>query len=55
MQASKLTIIESLETKLDQKTDRMLDKIDATNKWMIGTCIATILAIAAIAASVWFK
>lgn len=47
--------MDSLETKLDQKTDRMLDKIDNTNKWIIGTCIASILAVAAIAASVWVK
>ncbi|MEX0085146.1 hypothetical protein AB2T90_22235 [Clostridium butyricum] len=47
--------IESLEEKLDQKTDRTLDKIDSINQWIIATCIATILAVAAIAASVWFK
>ncbi|MBY6804392.1 hypothetical protein FDC50_09970 [Clostridium botulinum] len=47
--------IGSLENKLDEKTERMLEKVDSTNKWIMGTCIATILAVAAIAASVWFK
>ncbi|MBY6931692.1 hypothetical protein [Clostridium botulinum] len=47
--------IDSLENKLDDKTDKMLEKVDSTNKWIMGTCIATILAVAAIAASVWFK
>ncbi|NFN14580.1 hypothetical protein FDB56_06615 [Clostridium botulinum] len=47
--------IESLENKLDEKTEKMLEKVDSTNKWIMGTCIATILAVAAIAASVWFK
>lgn len=35
--------------------EKLNDKIENTNKWIIGTCIATILAVAAIAASVWFK
>ncbi|KQB76807.1 hypothetical protein [Clostridium butyricum] len=48
--------IEKLEDKLDNKTNMMLEKIDSTNKWIIGTCIATILAVAGIAASaIWGK
>ncbi|MBZ9690900.1 hypothetical protein [Clostridium sp. M14] len=47
--------IDSLENKLDDKTDKMLEKVDSTNKWIMGTCIATILAVAAIAVSAWFK
>lgn len=47
--------IDSINDKLDNKIDSINNKIDGTNKWMIGTCIATILAVAAIAASVWFK
>lgn len=47
--------IDSINDKIDNKVDLMYEKIDSTNKWIIGTCIATILAIAAIAASVWFK
>jgi hypothetical protein len=47
--------IDSINDKIDNKIDSINNKIDGTNKWMIGTCIATILAVAAIAASVWFK
>lgn len=46
--------IDSINNKIDAKVDFMYEKIDSTNKWIIGTCIATILAVAAIAASVWF-
>lgn len=46
--------IDSINNKIDSKIDVMYEKIDSTNKWIIGTCIATILAVAAIAASVWF-
>ena len=46
--------VSEINQKLDNKVDLMYEKIDSTNKWIIGTCIATILAIAAIAASVWF-
>lgn len=48
------TNVDSINQKLDSKMDLMSEKIDSTNKWIIGTCIATILAVAAIAASVWF-
>lgn len=47
--------IDSINNKIDSKIDLMYEKMDSTNKWIIGTCIATILAVAAIAASVWFK
>lgn len=47
--------IDSINNKIDSKVDLMYEKMDSTNKWIIGTCIATILAVAAIAASVWFK
>ena len=46
--------IDSINQKIDNKIDLMYEKMDSTNKWIIGTCIATILAVAAIAASVWF-
>lgn len=46
--------IDSINSKIDSKIDLMYEKMDSTNKWIIGTCIATILAVAAIAASVWF-
>lgn len=46
--------IDSINNKIDSKIDLMYEKMDSTNKWIIGTCIATILAVAAIAASVWF-
>lgn len=49
------TKIDNLNNKIDSKVDLMYEKMDSTNKWIIGTCIATILAVAAIAASVWFK
>lgn len=49
------TKIDSINNKIDSKVDLMYEKMDSTNKWIIGTCIATILAVAAIAASVWFK
>lgn len=46
--------IEKLEDKLDNKTNMMLEKIDSTNKWIIATCLATILGIAGVAASaIW--
>lgn len=44
--------IEKLENKLDDKTDKMLEKIDSTNKWIIGLCISTILGVAAIATAI---
>lgn len=50
-----MSSIEKTNDKIDEKVSRIEDKIDNTNKWIIGTCIATILAVAAIAASVWFK
>ena len=49
------TKIDNLNNKIDSKVDLMYEKMDSTNKWIIGTCIATILAVAAIAGSVWFK
>lgn len=46
--------IEKLQDKLEEKTNSTIEKIDSTNKWIIGTCIATILGIAGIAASaIW--
>lgn len=41
------TKIDSINNKIDSKVDLMSEKIDSTNKWIIGTCIATILSIAA--------
>ena len=46
--------IDGINNKIDSKVDLMYEKIDSTNKWIIGTCIATILAVAAIAVSAWF-
>lgn len=46
--------IDKINEKIDSKVELMYQKLDDTNKWIIGTCIATILAVAAIAASVWF-
>lgn len=47
--------IDSINNKIDSKVDLMYEKMDSTNKWIIGTCIATILAVVAIAVSVWVK
>lgn len=46
--------IDNLDIKLDTETQKTIDKIDSTNKWIIGTCIASVLAVAGIAASaIW--
>lgn len=39
--------INKLEEKLDNKTEKMIEKIDSSNKWIIGICISTIIGIAA--------
>lgn len=41
-----------LENKLDSSVKGMEDKLDNTYKWIIGTCIATIIGIAAMVISV---
>lgn len=43
----------NIDEKLDSKIDLMYERIDSTNNRIIGTCIETILAVAAIATSVW--
>jgi DNA anti-recombination protein RmuC len=47
--------VNEINQKLDNQINSMTEKLDSTNKWVMSTCIATILAVAAIAASVWFK
>lgn len=49
------TKVNEINQKLDGQINSMTEKLDSTNKWVMSTCIATILAVAAIAASVWFK
>lgn len=49
------TKVNEINQKLDTQINSMTEKLDSTNKWVMSTCIATILAVAAIAASVWFK
>jgi hypothetical protein len=50
--------IDSLHDKLDKKIETKIgdleEKIDSTNKWIMGVCISTIVGIAAIAASIVF-
>lgn len=47
--------INELNTKIDGKIERIEDKIDGTNKWIVGTCIATILAIAGMVVTVIYS
>ncbi|MFR4053261.1 MAG: hypothetical protein ACLT0B_13275, partial [Clostridium perfringens] len=44
--------LEKINLKMDEKIDKMSEKIDSTNKWITGLCISTIVGIAAIVVTV---
>lgn len=44
-----------INEKIDNSIDSINNKIDSTNKWLIGLIITTILAIGSMALSVWLK
>lgn len=44
--------IEKLSDKIDSKVEKIESKVDNTNKWIIATCLATIVGIAAMVATI---